>query len=361
MGNIYNRFNPFKILVHAEKLAKIAALRSKPWQDWGELPYPIDWHIYPSNVCNHSCSWCMFRQNGEQFDRPEKLSREVLLRLVQDAHRTAASLIHFSGGGEPLLNKYTEEAMELAATFGVATALSTNGSLMSESIAEKVDFIRVSLNAGTKKSHDLVNHSADGHTDWDNILKNIRKSVPKKKKDFGLGFVLDDKNVDDVYDFCKVGADLGVDFVHIRPAFWYDSDRNEKTRDIMKKALEETERARAQFETLSFKIYSITEKFDGFWTPRSYDRCMAILTGICATATADFAVCQDRTDLRFGTEYASGKSFEEIWQSDEHKKLVSEVYAPGGKLETCPRCVWNKRNEIIEEVFVKDTIRLKVV
>lgn len=358
---MYNRFNPFKILVHADRLQKIADLRSKPWQDWGELPYPIDWHIYPSNICNHSCSWCMFRQNGEQFDRPEKLSREILLRLVQDACRTKAELIHFSGGGEPLLNKHTDEALQLANTLGIATALSTNGSLMSERIAEKVDYIRVSLNAGTKKSHDRVNHSDDNHSDFDKIISNIRKSVLKKKKDFGLGFVVDFNNVDDIYEFCKIGADCGVDFVHIRPAFWYDSEHDHKTRDVMKKTLAETHRAKTDFESLNFKIYSITEKFDGYWTPRAYDRCLAILTGICATATADFAVCQDRTDLRFGADYAKGKSFEEIWQSDEHKKLVSEVFAPGGKLETCPRCVWNKRNEIIDEVFIKDSMRLKVV
>jgi len=51
----YHRFNGFKILAHADKLKQIAA---------GEIPYPVDLHIYPSNLCNHSCEFCLFIHNG---------------------------------------------------------------------------------------------------------------------------------------------------------------------------------------------------------------------------------------------------------------------------------------------------------
>lgn len=44
--------------------------------------------------------------------------------------------------------------------------------------------------------------------------------------------------------------------------------------------------------------------------------------------------------------------------SYEHKELVSEIYVSGGKLDACPRCVLNKRNEILEEVFIKDAIKI---
>jgi MoaA/NifB/PqqE/SkfB family radical SAM enzyme len=303
----------------------------------------------------------MFRQNGEQFKNAVQLPRDLLLRIVNDAHRTVAKLVHFSGGGEPLLNKNTFEAITLANNLGIPVALSTNGTYLTPEIASMVDYIRVSLNAGSKQIHDFVNHSSDGRSDFEKIINNVANSVKKKKKDFGLGFVLDHQNVDDIYSFCEIGYQCKVDFVHIRPAFLYESNNDEKTKAIMNKSLLETLRAKDRFESKGFKIFAITEKFDGFWTPRSYDRCLAVLTGICVTATGDFAVCQDRTDLRFGKDYSNGKKFEEIWQSDEHKKLVSEIYSSGGRLDACPRCVWNKRNEIIEEVFVKDEIRLDLL
>lgn len=347
---MYDRFNSLKILVHADKLKQIAA---------GELPYPIDWHIYPSNICNHSCSWCMFRQNNEQFDHRVMLSRDLLLKAVDDAARTGAVLIHFSGGGEPLLNKYTWEAVERASEHGISVALSTNGSHLDKEIVKNVDFIRVSLNAGTKEQHNKTNHANDGRSDWEKIIANIKDVVPYKKRDIGLAFVVDFDNVGDIYNFCSISVDCGVDFVHIRPAFWYDSDKNLLTRGAMPLAIEQSERAKKDFGD-KLKIFTITEKFEGFWTPRIYNKCYAVSTGICLTATGDFAVCQDRTDLRFGKAYSEGALFEDVWHSEEHRKLIESIVSPG-ELSKCPRCVWNKRNEIIQEVFVKDEMRLDLV
>jgi 2-iminoacetate synthase ThiH len=84
-----DRFNNMKILVHADRLRSIAN---------GGEPYPIDWHVYPSNICSHACSFCLFIQNGEQQHFAVKLPKDVLMRAVEDAARTGARLMHFSGG-----------------------------------------------------------------------------------------------------------------------------------------------------------------------------------------------------------------------------------------------------------------------
>jgi hypothetical protein len=129
----------------------------------------------------------------------------------------------------------------------------------------------------------------------------------------------------------------------------------------MPNAFAECERAKQDFGD-KIAIFAITEKFEGYWSPRSYDRCLAVLTGICLRATGDFAVCQDRTDLIFGTNpsYKAGASFEEVWHSEQHRAVVASIVA-GGELDKCPRCVWNKRNEIIRYVFMEDAMRLSMV
>lgn len=347
MGSPYHRFNSLKILAYADRLRAIVQ---------GKMPYPIDWHIYPTNACNHSCAWCMFRQNGEQAEHPAELPRDLFMRAVGDAARTGARLIHLSGGGEPLLNRHTLEAILMAERLGLAVALSTNGSLLTPGIAAHVDFVRVSLNAGTEEQHTRTNHSAGGAPDWERIVANIAACVPHRKRDLGLSFVADHDNYRDIYPFCALAADAGVDFVHIRPAFWYDSESDRRTRGAMAPALEECERARADFGD-KLAIHAITEKFDGHWSPRRYDACLAALTGTCLTATGDFAVCQDRTDLRFGAAYKEGASFEEVWLFQGHQRVVASLISPGA-LDRCPRCVWNKRNEIIQEVFIRDEMRL---
>jgi sulfatase maturation enzyme AslB (radical SAM superfamily) len=359
MDNLH-RFNSNKILAHADRLRAIGR---------GELPYPIDWHVYPSNVCNHKCTWCMFRQNGEQFDFRVILPREVLLRAVRDAARTGAVLMHFSGGGEPLINKATPEAMALAGELGLKVAMSTNGRLLTPEVAGLVDYIRVSLNAGTPEQHHATNHGGDpaDKGDWHVILENIAACAPVAKQDMGLGFVVDYENYQDIYEFCKVAARLfgkttkaKQRFVHIRPGFYFDAEKDAKTRAVMPLALTLCREAQRDFGD-TIDIYAISEKFDGYWTPRTYDRCRAILTGTTLRATGDFAVCQDRTDLVFGKQpsYKAGASFEDVWHSDEHKRVISTIHA-GAALDACPRCVWNNRNHIIDAI-ADDSMRLDLV
>src|SRR5262245_48635994 len=149
MTDAYHRFQSMKILRYYDRLEAITR---------GETPMPIEWVVYPSNVCNHACVWCMFRQNGEQFgDNRVILPREVLLRFVTDDSRLGGSVIQFEGGGEPLINTHTLEALRLANSLGIKTAMSTNGRLLTPEIAACVDYLRVSLNAGTAAQHYATN------------------------------------------------------------------------------------------------------------------------------------------------------------------------------------------------------------
>jgi len=345
----YHRFNSLKILAHSDRLRKIAD---------GEYPFPLDWHIYPSNQCNHQCEWCIFIQNGEQA-LGGLLSLELMERAIDDAARTKAVLINFQGGGEPLVNKHTSSAMALVNEAGIKCALSTNGRLMTPEIASRVDYLRVSLNAASEAQHFKTNHAGRGVPDWRDIMAALEKSIPHKRGDVGLSFAMDHNNYHEVYHFCQMAAEMDVDFVHIRPVFYYDVDLDRQVREIMPKALELCQQAERDFGD-KVRVFAITEKFDGYWSPRSYQRCKAVLTGIVLTATGEFSVCLDRTDLRFGHEYKNGETFETIWAGEEHRKLVESIASPG-VLDACPRCVWNKRNEIIRYVFEEDSMRLDLI
>lgn len=361
----WHRFRSEKFLAYYDR--SIAPLLR------GEKPYPLDWHIYPSNVCNHACHFCLFIQNGEQTNHAVKLPRDVLLKAVTDAARTDARLVHVSGGGEPLLNRHTLEALRLAQELSAArvaagghplrVALSTNGSHLTPEVAAAVDYLRVSLNAGTAAQHHATNHAGDPRHpgDFERIVANVRAAAPARRGDLGLAFVVEHENYRDIPAFCRLAADVGADFVHIRPGFYYAPELDAAVRGVMAEAHALCERAKAELAGHPLRIFSISEKFEGYWTPRTYSACRAVWTGVTLRATGDFAVCQDRTDLTFGAAYRHGATFEEVWHGEERAALVARIHdGAGGELAACPRCVWNKRNELIQ-VVERDELRLALV
>ncbi len=320
----YNRFNPLKILLFSDELQQIAD---------GKIPYPLIWHIYPTNLCPLNCSFCIMARERRNV---VSLPRELLLKSVREAAKHAKT-VHFSGGGEPTAHPDLLEAITLAKQLGLKVALSTNGFYLTQEILDLVDFPRVSLNAATQE----VFCKNTGTDLWNKTIARL-KSLKNDGK-LGLGFVLTPENQIDLYNFCALAFDLKVRWVHVRPAFI--KDRNAEIRSLMPEAARVMAKAQDDFPGLA--IYFKVDKFDGYWTLRLYDKCRATPLLAVLKANGRFCVCQDRTDLEFG-DYRQ-QSFEEIWRSQEHQDVLQRI-----KLEECPRCVETKKNEYIEQIFIKD-------
>jgi len=106
--------------------------------------------------------------------------------------------------------------------------------------------------------------------------------------------------------------------------------------------------------TPTFTVHFRVDKFRGYWTPRTYSRCWASPIHAVLKATGEFIVCQDRLDLTFG-DYAT-QSFEEIWHSQEHRRVLDSI-----DLDTCPRCVSNTINEVVQHVIIEDRMRSALI
>lgn len=94
----YNRFQKWKIMMHDGRIRQIID---------GQIPSPVEWIIYPSNVCGYQCSHCIMAR--EQVDHRNTLSADAMWRIPLDAQNYGISCVVFSGGGDPLLNKHTLE------------------------------------------------------------------------------------------------------------------------------------------------------------------------------------------------------------------------------------------------------------
>jgi len=316
----YNRFQSLKVLSHIDKIRDIKK---------GVIPAPVEWIIYPSNGCPYDCSHCIMKEERES---KECLSPDVMAKIPEDVVEHGIKTVIFSGGGEPLSNKATTTTARVLKDLGIHTGINTNGLLLDT--IKPFNFVRVSVDAATRETYKGVK----GYDGWDTVNANLDKCFHEKTGEkIGLAFLITPDNYHEVYQFCEWASQYDYGFLHIRPAF-YSDDRDKKMREITSYLMTVKEAVEKDFRDVFFKI----DKFEGYWTPKLFDKCRA--TPLMAVLAADgkFVVCQD-VFIRFG-DYRK-HSFEEAWWGMEHKKALSKI-----DITKCPRCVENTYNEVIEHI-----------
>jgi MoaA/NifB/PqqE/SkfB family radical SAM enzyme len=296
----------------------------------------------------------------EQKNFKASLHRDVLFKAVKDCNRYDVKLIHFSGGGEPTLHPDLLETMKLCKEGEpkLEVVVSTNGIKLKPEMVKFADDIRISLNAGTIEMYEKITNLKDSNS-WSVVLNNIVSAIAYRNARFvkcniGIAFVITPDNWPDLDSFCRLGRDLGVDFAHIRPAIYPKGDpRNVAIKKLMPEAVSIYEKCTKLYQTHKFTIFFITEKFEGYWTPRTYNKCRATPLQAVLTATGEFIICQD-VFIRFGNY--NKEEFWDIWGKDKHRAAIEKI-----DMDLCPRCVENKHNEIIEYMFAQDKARLNLI
>ena len=110
--------NQNKIFTHLDRLSE--------WLKKGTTK-PITIEIDPTNICNHNCPECA----GNKFCPQCELSLVFMKKTINQISPFCKGLV-FTGGGEPLYNKDTLNAISYAKKKGINIGLVTNGSLLTK-------------------------------------------------------------------------------------------------------------------------------------------------------------------------------------------------------------------------------------
>jgi MoaA/NifB/PqqE/SkfB family radical SAM enzyme len=350
----YNRFQKFKVLRHSDQIEKIVK---------GDIPNPIEWVIYPSNICGYRCGHCIMAEIQKDFK--QMLPEKTMSKIPVDALRLGVKCVKFTGGGDPLLNPWTLETARKVKDMGILVGIDNQGYLLDD--PTPFDFVRYSVDAATADTYQKIHRVPKGDG-WERVNKNISNHAKLRseglKNELGLAFVITPINWHEIEQFCEWGQQFNPDFIQIRPAYLdpdyldreYPGGGKAVKDEIIPKLIESSKRLEKQYKNVFFRI----EKFDGFWTEKIYGKCRA--TPLMAVTSGDgrFIVCQDRgtslreSYLRFGNY--NEQKFEEIWGSPEHRKVIESI-----DLSNCPRCVLNGYNEIIEHGFINDSMKMSLL
>jgi cyclic pyranopterin phosphate synthase len=351
---------------------------------------PITMEIDPSNACNHSCPFCISghihlkKFKGTEFFNRQMMDEETLLNLVQDLSKTKIKSIAFTGGGEPTMNPALKEAIiYLKKNSNIQIGMYSNGSMMQrfdlfETIVESLEWIRVSIDAGNKKSYDDL-RVTNSTNNFDVVLSNIKKLIQKKKElksniIIGVGFVVTQDNYKEVIDFANLFKNIDIDYCQFKPEI-IQIERN-GTQDNKKQQIssefwaykiidllnEASQILGKKFESNAYKIEDLIIDQENYG--RGYKECIGSQFQPCIGADGHVYVC---TNHRGHKKYSYGnlyeESFEKIWGNIKRRKKIMNIINKKEKFCNCTqlckphesnKMLWSIKNNLDNKVAIKD-------
>jgi Fe-coproporphyrin III synthase len=124
----------------------------------------VFWNM--TRTCNLACSHCYINAGPDAAERSPQgeLSHEEARAFIADLATIKIPLLMFTGG-EPLVRPDFWELAECAKESGLTTAMSTNGTLITRKIAERIkesgiEYVGISLDGANKEIHDAIRNQA---------------------------------------------------------------------------------------------------------------------------------------------------------------------------------------------------------
>jgi radical SAM protein with 4Fe4S-binding SPASM domain len=336
------QFRSDKILKHLDVVS-----------DWikGGNPSPITVEIDMTNVCNHSCPECVV--DYYQKNDSNALSFDESKRIIDQLAEAKVRGLTFTGGGEPLCNVHTVDAVVYAEKSGLDVAFITNCSLMSEEKADALVsscvWIRVSLDAATSETFKITH--GKNSTEFDKVINGTKMLVEAKKRlkakcIIGAGYLTSDETVREMETAAVLCKNIGVDYLQYRPMQIHHGGEFSyhwtEVNSLIEKCL--------QHSNNSFKILFSKHKYEMMQNKdygRNYGKCYGHQFATVISASGDMYVC---CHLRGYQKYKLGnikeQSFMEIWNSEQRRKAYENI-----NFKDCiPLCRCNTFNQILWEL-----------
>ena len=342
-------YSQLKIFHHKDLLTQL---------ENGERCDPLYIRIKPTNVCNHNCYYCHYKNpylTLDEYNPNDMIPREKMLEIVSDMKEMGVKAVTFSGGGEPLVYPYIEETMEKILEAGIDLSIITNGSMLKGKKAQllaKAKWVRISIDSISAFEYAKIR--GIGESALPEILENIKAFAQIKDDtcELGINFVIGKENYMEIEQIAKTMKDLGVN--HVKFASLCSNDTEGYHKDIKDGVIATLHKLGEQLNDEKFKIIDLyTSDFDNYEVfKRTYSRC-PIKEFVCIiAANSKVYYCHDKAYLSNGCVCdLKDQSLKDGWNSDE----VTEKFKEFDALKVCKQhCVYDSRNVLINSYLDMD-------
>lgn len=344
-------FVPLKLLRHSAHVD--AMLR-------GEMVYPVSVEIDLSNICNHNCSWCSY--NGFRQENWVSWPEERILSLLHELADVGVKSITFTGGGEPLVHKRAADIFHKAHLLGMQFGVVTNGRKLEGPVADVIasyaTFVRVSLDAGSTQTHQLLHGTA--MPEYTRILGNmtrLRALAGTRGLTIGASMCIFDVNRHEISEAARRVKGAGGNYLEVRPVFpteWRGGGfGNPLTDAYVEEAKANLAEAKAAHDGDGFQVIGMIARFDQVKDKtKPYDKCR--IGQITTVINADgylYHCCIQRGMPNFRAGSVLEHPFTEVWWNAQHQQMVADI-----DVTKCPPCRYDGYNSIIQEAFLGDAL-----
>jgi len=339
------RIDSHKLIYHPARVAE--------WLQKGDI-YPLTVEISPSGACNYRCIFCAFDYLNYE---PKLLDRQLMIKALTEMQGKGVKSIVVCGEGEPLLNGNTPDIVNYGQSIGLDMGMSTNGILFSLEVAREclaaLTWIRVSLNAGMDRTHQLIHKSKAG--DYEKILANLAEAV-KIKQDkkltstIGVQLLLIPENAADVLILAKELKALGVDYFTVKPFSKHPASHTQIEESLDYKEYLDMEKELNRLKTQEFNIIFRSSSMKKLKQKRSYTECLGIPFWSYIDAQANVWACIAYIgNAAFCYGNLKEQSFSEIWEGEKRKKALA--YIKSMDIDACRElCRLDEINRYLEQI-----------
>ncbi len=260
MAVFKERTSPEKIFhsMHQESLTRFLEGQYKEIK-------PINAEFHPTMACNWNCNFC--NTKNVFGSKSLKKGADEILQSSADAEWIANEFanigllsINISGGGEPLINKYTPDLIDQLKKQNIQVGLVSNGyginSGMAARLLEGCTWIRFSINGNEKGIFDSVNGVQNGYAA---TMAAMGKIIKVKKEIgsscvIGLNYVITELNYMDAYSFAALTKKIGFNFVGYKMAL-PGLDKNGPPDPVINETEKQIDRALIDFKDDAFDVF----------------------------------------------------------------------------------------------------------
>lgn len=342
-------YSQLKIFRHKELLENLES---------GKRCNPLYIRIKPTNICNHNCYYCHYKNpylTLDEYGPRDMIPREKMMEIISDMKMMGVKAVTFSGGGEPLIYPYIEEAMERILDAGIDLSIITNGSMLEGKKAEllaRAKWVRISID-----SMDAANYAkirGIGEDALPRLLENIEAFAQMKNDtcELGINFVIGKENYTEIEQVAETMKSLGANHVKFAPLFGNDTEGYHK--GIKNGVIAKLDELGKRLNDDKFQIIDLyTGDFDNYEVfRRTYSRC-PIKEFVCVIgANSKVYYCHDKAYLSDGCVCdLKNQSLRDGWNADEVTRKFKEFDA----MKVCRQhCVYDSRNELVNSYLDMD-------